>query len=1246
MGEPRLGLDCESTESVQDDRFVVHRRLGSGGFGVVYEALDLRYGSPVALKVLYQDNPDALYRFKNEFRVLADITHANLVMLHELLYDRDRWLLSMELVEGGVHFLDSFRRDDGSAPSSGEGLLRVMFLELVHGVRALHAANVLHADLKPSNVLVTPGGRVVLLDFGLAKELLPRRPCELPWDEACTTGTPAYIAPEQILGETTSEASDWYSVGTMLYEGLTGQLPFQGNTEKVLRDKLYAAPTSPLLLADDVPEDLALLCMGLLRRDRRARPAGEEIERCLRGEGPPRVTAIPERRHEAGPGCALLGRAREMSALHSAFEASREGRAVLARVAGGSGMGKSALASAFAESLHRRESVIVLMGACHDRESVPYKALDSVVDALARYLKRLPPAEVAALLPKDVHELTRLFPVLQIVAGTGPSTPRGHDPQLERRRAFHVLKQLLGNLARARPVVICIDDLHWGDVDSAHLLAELLSPPEAPPLLVVACYRSDDAERSACLRELGRLLSAGVEIRAVPVSPLPPEQARSLATERLAPVVDVELAATIARESEGNPFAIEELCRYVAAGVSGDPGRRALASGGLTLRSALRARLDAAPPSSRRLLEVVAVAGRPLEQEVAFEAAELGDGALLFLTPLRSAKLLRVASVRERLACEVVHARIRDAVLSGLGPEALAARHHRLATALEASDQPEPEELAMHYHGAGERRRAAAYAALAGDRANDALAFDRAADLYALALEWGADGPFETPEERHDLLVRRAHALANAGRCREAAELYLVGAEEAPRAEALDLRRRAIQQLFVGGHLDEGNRVLAPFLSEVGLPYRVTTARAVLEALAQLASLRVRGYHFEARSTPEIPPEVLTRVDVCWAVSLALTDVDPVRSFGFQIRGLRMAIEAGEPRRIALGLSAFAQLTLLRGTKGAVDEGMRLLAQAERIAAERGNEELRASVGVFKAAMLLIEGRWSEALARYDEIGRYLRERGVSPVMDPNLAEVISVVALDAMGRLPELAERTAAWHRKAASVGNLFAAIVASIASAHTLIAADDPEGARRRVREGISRWTHGMHVQHVYALRVEIYADLYAGRADVARARLEGLWRAIVKSQLLRPQPSRIDVLTLRGRTAIACAAAGDRRRPRLLREATRIAERLERELRRDARPTAALLRAAVALLRGRRDLALAHLDTAVRGFDAAEMSLSAACARHRMGELLGGEAGAVLVAEAHEVMRKQGIQRPERWLVIFAPGFGVEEAYARAA
>src|SRR5262249_27895029 len=209
------------------------------------------------------------------------------------------------------------------------------------------------------------------------------------------------------------------------------------------------------------------------------------------------------------------------------------------------------------------------------------------------------------LLPGHVLGLARLFPVLRRV-GAVAEAPRpaaeAPDPHELRKRAFAAVRELLARLADRTTLVVYIDDLQWGDADSAALLADLMRPPDPPPLLLLCCYRSEDAETSPLLREL--LVddaTGGVDVRSISVGPLASAEARDLAMNLLgrdAPVTRA-LAERVARESGGSPFFVDELVRHLQAGEELEA--RTSAERGVSLEAGLRARLLLLPPHARRL---------------------------------------------------------------------------------------------------------------------------------------------------------------------------------------------------------------------------------------------------------------------------------------------------------------------------------------------------------------------------------------------------------------------------------------------------------------------------------------------------------------------------------------------------------------------------------------------------------------------------------------------------------------------
>jgi hypothetical protein len=582
---------------------------------------------------------------------------------------------------------------------------------------------------------------------------------------------------------------------------------------------------------------------------------------------------------------------------------------------------------------------------------------------------------------------------------------------------------------------------------------------------------------------------------------------------------------------------------------------------------------------------------------------------------------------------------VREAVAARLLPFERKRCHLRLATALEAAATKDADALSVHWLGAGDDAKASVYARIAAEQARAALAFESAARLFGRALMLGLKSETLDAAASQELRITLGETLANAGRGREAAQAYFEAARAAPPDAALDLRRRAAEELLTAGLIEEGDAALRSVLGAVGIALPRTPLVALIALLFYRFMLSLRGTSFVERAEKDIAPHALTRVDALNGVGRSLAMIDTIRAAYFQARALLDALRVGEPKRIAHALAAEA---VYYATNGSSARSAKLLAQAGPIAKRAGAIREEALIETSAGFSQFVLGRFPEGLAHSDRGAEMLRAHCPGAFWEHRTAQFAAIWSLGWMGNLNVLAERVEQGLREAEQRKDIYSsATLRSGVPNLTWLRKGDPSVARALVLDAIRQWTQrGYHSQHYWSLLALTRIELYEGDARAAYARVDREWSRLTRALILQVRVMKVEALHLHGSAALAAAAQEAERgeaseRARMLAVAERDARRISAIGWALATPHAQVLRAGVAALRKDDAKAVAELDAAVRGFDSVAMHLHAASARWHLGHLRGGDEGRVLVARAEAWMTEQGVASAAQLAATITPG-----------
>ena len=499
--------------SAEPQRMLLHYRLiskiDSGGMGEVYKAEDTKLGRSVAIKILLaseHQRSTARRRFLQEAQSASALNHPNIVTIHAIEEAEDVDFIVMELVEGTT--LKSLIYAEGALP-----LMRLLDIgiQTADALEAAHEINLIHRDIKSSNILITSRGHAKVLDFGLAKTVRTIAGSvdhDAPTlttltDEGTVLGTAAYMSPEQTRGQALDRRSDLFSFGCVLYEAATRTLPFSGPSMLAVMHAIATfVPPPPSLLRPELPKELDLIIERAMAKDRERRySSAAEIAQALRnlratvtGEwigGP----IIFDKDLTVSPSAPFVGRGPELNKLETFLEQAIDGRGCVVFITGEPGIGKTSLGDEFLRRARARfPGLSVSRGRCVEQYGTG-EAYLPFLDAVSALLEGPARDRLAAIMRTSAPTWCWQLPAAFTSTGA-IETLQQETIGATKERMMREMGDALGLFSTTSPVVLLLEDLHWADPSSVDLLRHLSQRISNQRLLITGTFRPEDIERS------------------------------------------------------------------------------------------------------------------------------------------------------------------------------------------------------------------------------------------------------------------------------------------------------------------------------------------------------------------------------------------------------------------------------------------------------------------------------------------------------------------------------------------------------------------------------------------------------------------------------------------------------------------------------------------------------------------------------------------------------------------------------
>ncbi|MBN8724578.1 MAG: AAA family ATPase [Acidobacteria bacterium] len=805
-------------------RYTIKSQLGRGGMAIVYSAVDTLLGREVAIKILLpsKDANSEIDRLVLQEAITASgLNHPNILTIYDVGQHNEYYYIAMELIPG-----QTLREKLNEAKLDPYEVIDIAS-QTAEGLGAAHNLGIIHRDVKPENLMIRPDGYVKVLDFGLAKicpgSLIDEAKGKSTLGrvgqlntQRIMQGTVAYMSPEQVRGEDVDVRSDLFSLGIVIYEMLTGQLPFEAKT---LADKMLAILRHEVIPPSHInkaltPEFDVFIAKALAKRKEDRFQNALALARALRLIEPGKSTnanttwslvqpigqhaqtvaaAVENIEEDFAANQGFVGRAKELEQFQNRFQLALKGKPQLVLVTGESGMGKSVLVSQFHTQI--KNNAAFLSGRFYENIcGLPFVTfLDALSDFWTSSLLDNPTNLLGNIFAERTEQIEEALKKRDTVRASYMLLQMQGGAE-QAMRSFEAIRRCLKALASHKPIVFFLDNLQWADDASLLAFAYLAKTLANVPILLVATIRTGELIEGSTLKTWAQQLHQRENVQVCHLIPFNLQEVGHFVS-RLCPGIENtdELANALYQETDGNPYFVKEMVMLWL-----ENGTLSKQKNGQWKFSDLE-KLEL-PKSISDLIELkLKQLDKPI-LDVLSQASVIGNEfGFIFLqtvTQLDEEELIYIleTAIRRSLIDEIGgqtedryifhHNTIQQILYQNLSKRRKRQLHEKVAEALQKCfsgmiEKVTPQ-IAYHYRNAGVAEKTFEYSVRAAEQERQA----GSASEQSNYLEWAKDALADMPTDIHDrkflrLLSTYRLGLGSLASLRGRADVALSHLEEA-----------------------------------------------------------------------------------------------------------------------------------------------------------------------------------------------------------------------------------------------------------------------------------------------------------------------------------------------------------------------------------------------------------------------------------------------------------------------------------